>query len=571
MIMIKLEQIESTQATTRRRLAPVIDACSKMHRFGIDFKASLPQTALGLIGGVVAYRYFLKPMIHPDAKEHARQAASAKIGVHANTPTAAPATTASAPPLTINPLDSIDALEKLGRGKSVILIARGFSEKDVAAARVTFNAAVAGLRSHAPISSASKLQFYIVDDTSAQTPAVTLLTRLGITNEKPFVMILDRFIDTERKFLMKNAAIPSAHDIETFVEHFVGGRLKPAMLGQERPVNDRSPKCSQMFEIVTDSFEEIVLNPRTNVLLESYTRNCDACKAFAPRYRMLAQLCAQHMPELKLAAMDIQDNDKDMRYLPEKWTPSIRLFPAVEDAEGNRFSRSGDVSASQLEPGMVDKPSYLLDYDAASSSSSALSSSSSPAAAPGQHNPAGAVVESSSGKKVYLPTLPELLRFVEQHTDGRLKVPAVLVSAAADCESEAAMLEASYDQCLEYMRLWKAYDTLLDDIEQASSHPTAAAGAADAASGSPALSSTPAQRREVSKRMKSLIIDAYKFVIEEAGIGGLDGAMLRLDRIADWVEQKGIAKAIQAASAHYEESSSVASSGQNPSAHTPLQ
>ena len=76
----------------------------------------------------------------------------------------------------------------------------------------------------------------------------------------------------------------------------LSGAVAPTRMGQPRPPGDRSPHCAALTEVVTESFAELALDPRRDVLLECYTRRCDACKAFAPRLRMLAQLCAQRAP-----------------------------------------------------------------------------------------------------------------------------------------------------------------------------------------------------------------------------------------------------------------------------------
>ena len=73
-----------------------------------------------------------------------------------------------------------------------------------------------------------------------------------------------------------------------------------------------------LFEVVTDSFDDVVLNAPMDVLLEGYSSRCDACKAFTPRLRMMAFLANKHWPtRLRVAQMNILDNDRPLEWMPE--------------------------------------------------------------------------------------------------------------------------------------------------------------------------------------------------------------------------------------------------------------
>lgn len=524
-----------------------------MHRIGIDFKATLPQTVLGLVGGVVAYRYFIKPVVSPPLNDSSKKLASpttsSLLGSKISSPSSSSSSTTTAFSVwnnkasqngspTIHALDSIETLNRIGQGRAVILITRGYNKKDTERALTVFQNSLLTLHNESKDNNnnnnntsttmdttTTPIEYYIIDDDSDQIPATTLLTRLGITHDKPFVMILDNFINTEKKYLMTTRSIPQTKEIIQFIKDYQHQRIQPALLGQIRPPNDRSPHCKDLVEVVTDSFVELVLDPSTDVLLESYTKSCDACRAFAPRYRMLAQLSARYIPKLRVASIDIRDNDRDVRYLPEKWTPAIRLFP-TETTE--KEHRKDTPSTNNGNP----KKSILLNYADDPTRNNNVSSSTT-------ENTSA----SSSVNKVYLPTLPELLTFVSTHTNGRVPLTSELMNAATLAEEDAAMLETAYDQTLQYMRLWQAYNTMLDDEEE-ESKTTPADGTK-----SPPSPPDIKKRRQISERMKNMVIDTYSFIVDKAALGGLDTAMTKLDQVSDFVEKKGISRELSIAAA----------------------
>ena len=243
----------------------------------------------------------------PDAQQTAASIAKVTPPPHART---------VAPVSTIERLTDVSALDTLGRGRAAILISRGHNARDAAVALNRFQGAVARVH-RANHDELADMHYFVVDDASAVVPSVTLMTRLGIEHKKPFVIVLDRFASTERKFLMTDTEIPTEDAIVRFINDFGAGLLRPALIGQPRPRGDRHPRFPALVEVVTDSFDELVLNSHVDVLLEAYTTKCDACKAAAPRLRMFAALAARHLPTLRVAEMNILDNDRDTQHLPE--------------------------------------------------------------------------------------------------------------------------------------------------------------------------------------------------------------------------------------------------------------
>jgi hypothetical protein len=324
------------------------------------------------------------------------------------------------PPLT--PLDSDAALAALlAEPLALVLVSRGHAPAAAAAALTAFREALAALGPAAP-------RAYLVDDAaSAQVPALTFTETLGLSAPDPYVVAIEDFKRARRKYLMRGSGVPSAAGIAAFAARVAAGEEKPVLLGQARPPRDACAACPALVEVVSSSFEELVLAPRVPVLLLVHRRTCDACKAFAPRYRMLAQLAAQHLPGLRVAAVDAGDNDVDAAHVPESWTPVLRFFPPCAPGAGG----GGGGSSSS------NKPSVLLDTRV-----------------------------DGLATKIHLPTLPQVLEFLAQHAGGALPAltPAALAHAAA-LEEEAAALEVAYDQVLKYVQLWKAHSEVATSAE----------------------------------------------------------------------------------------------------------
>lgn len=215
-------------------------------------------------------------------------------------------------------LASMDDALAFGVDRAIILIARGHKRGEDRAAVAAFKAAAAA---YAAKPGEPPLRWYVVDDSTPAAVAEAMTARLGLEYERPFVVATDRFWQTERKYLPGEESVPTTRSINAFVAAFRRGELAPVRLGQPRPPRDRVPACSALWEIVTDSFTELVLDPaasgRTDVLVEGYTPRCDSCKALAPRFRMFAALTAKHWPTLRVARFDIYSNDRITEWMPE--------------------------------------------------------------------------------------------------------------------------------------------------------------------------------------------------------------------------------------------------------------
>jgi hypothetical protein len=123
-------------------------------------------------------------------------------------------------------------------------------------------------------------------------------------------------------------AAPYPSDVADFLGAFAYGELKPTLLGSPRPPADADPFHPSLTTVVSSSWDDIVLDPRRDVLLEAYLTHCPMCMCLAPRLRMLAELASAHFPHVRVAAMNVDENDRPLDWMPGPAFPTLQLFSA---------------------------------------------------------------------------------------------------------------------------------------------------------------------------------------------------------------------------------------------------
>ena len=264
-------------------------------------------------------------------------------------------------------------------------------------------------------------------DESAGGAAEVLASRAGLASTAPYVLILANFASTEKKYASQAppSRPPNAGEVAAQLRAFLAGTLAPTVLGQARPPGDLAPHSAHLREVVTESFDELVLreSARRAVLLAGTSPRCDACKALGARLRMFATLSSRHYDDaLRVATFDIVNNDRPLAYMPERVTPTLRVF--------------------------VQGKGSLLPMDGGG----------------------------GGGSHVTLPTIPELLQATAAASHGRVEITAAARADAVRLEAEAVQLDAAYEQALQYMELHAAFSEAL--AAAGSNAPTAAADTA---------------------------------------------------------------------------------------------
>ena len=134
------------------------------------------------------------------------------------------------------------------------------------------------------------------------------------------------------------AAVPYPSALARHVARVLRGGLAPTLLGRPRPAGDEHPVHPALTEVVGASWREIVLgdgagtragldvSPKRDVVLEAFLTGCPMCLCLAPRVRMLATLAAAHFPHVRVAAMNVDENDRPLEWMPGPAFPTIQLF-----------------------------------------------------------------------------------------------------------------------------------------------------------------------------------------------------------------------------------------------------
>jgi len=104
---------------------------------------------------------------------------------------------------------------------------------------------------------------------------------------------------------------------------------------EERPEDDRDPHCGAITRVVYDSFDELVLSgdaANIDVLLLVHQEGCSACGALAPRLRMIAKML-NGMPagkKVRIAMLNGTQNNPLPDAINTRAFPRLVAFPKGE-------------------------------------------------------------------------------------------------------------------------------------------------------------------------------------------------------------------------------------------------
>ncbi|VDM04627.1 unnamed protein product [Schistocephalus solidus] len=163
-------------------------------------------------------------------------------------------------------------------------------------------------------------EFGIEDINVRKTPLVT------ITNEKG------------QHFLMEEDF--SVESVKQFVKKFSAGLLKPYIKSEPIPTE----KDGHVTKAVAKNFDEVVLNPNKDVLIEFYAPWCGHCKQLKPKYDKLAEMLSSE-PNVVIAAMDATANTV-LPIFPVTGYPTIYWVP--RNSKGKPVPYEGERSTEAM-------------------------------------------------------------------------------------------------------------------------------------------------------------------------------------------------------------------------------
>ncbi|PFX20618.1 Protein disulfide-isomerase A4 [Stylophora pistillata] len=130
------------------------------------------------------------------------------------------------------------------------------------------------------------------------------------------------FDDKNRKYRMEPDDEFDEDSLREFVENFKNGNIEAIVKSQPAPKKNTGP----VTVVVGNTFEEIVMDPKKDVLIELYAPWCGHCKALEPVYKKLGKHF-KDQPNIVIAKMDATANDVPPEYAAEGF-PTIYFAPA---------------------------------------------------------------------------------------------------------------------------------------------------------------------------------------------------------------------------------------------------
>jgi protein disulfide isomerase family A protein 3 len=157
----------------------------------------------------------------------------------------------------------------------------------------------------------------------------------AIANRQKFQREMDDFgLKGENPFaihdLKKNHKFPasspfSPENLKQLVDDYLAGKLEPYV--KSEPVPESQPEDGPVV-VVGKNFEQIVMDPTKDVLLEAYAPWCGHCKNLEPKYKELAQKMKKY-DSIVIAKVDATAND-----LPSSF--NVRGFPTIFFVPANK-------------------------------------------------------------------------------------------------------------------------------------------------------------------------------------------------------------------------------------------
>lgn len=152
-------------------------------------------------------------------------------------------------------------------------------------------------------------------------------------------VILGFHMEKNRKYRFEGEVTTEA--LSAFAESLVDGTAQPQFKSAAIP---EEPLEDGVSIVVGKNFEQIVLDPKKDVLLEVYAPWCGHCKKLTPIYAKLAKRF-KSIDSVVIAKMDGTENEHAL--VEAKGYPTILFYPAGEDKTPIPFE-GGDRSLKAL-------------------------------------------------------------------------------------------------------------------------------------------------------------------------------------------------------------------------------
>jgi len=157
------------------------------------------------------------------------------------------------------------------------------------------------------------------------------MEKLGVAGKTGVVIIDD--IKTAQKY-KSTATEFTVNSVAQFAKDFLDGKLKIYIKSEPVPEKNDEP----VKVVVDETFNDIVMDPTKDVMIEFYAPWCGHCKKLTPIYDELAKKL-QNVENVVIAKMDATANDSPNFKYAAKGYPTIFFAPA--NNKNNPITYSG--------------------------------------------------------------------------------------------------------------------------------------------------------------------------------------------------------------------------------------
>lgn len=160
---------------------------------------------------------------------------------------------------------------------------------------------------------------------------------VGLKDKDPAICAYS--FETDQRFLLPDTFKMSESALESWVGDLIAGKIEPTRKSEPIPEKNDGP----VYQVVGDSWESIVEDPKEDVMIAQVASWCGHCKALKPIYSKVAEeLKKAGVKGIKLAIMDATENDAPGEF-KAKGFPTIHFFPAGKpgmEFDGERSSKA---------------------------------------------------------------------------------------------------------------------------------------------------------------------------------------------------------------------------------------
>jgi len=144
--------------------------------------------------------------------------------------------------------------------------------------------------------------------------------------------------DNSKKYVFPAGQTFSVETVRSFVNDFLNGKLKSYAKSEPVPTSQ-----GPVTTVVGTTFDDIVMDPTKNVLIEFYAPWCGHCKTLAPKYDELGAKF-EGRSDVVIAKIDATANDWPKDKFAVSGFPTIFFKPAGKNPSISQYSGGREVN-----------------------------------------------------------------------------------------------------------------------------------------------------------------------------------------------------------------------------------